>query len=617
MNNAKLEAIKLFNEGMPKRAIARHIGVDPKTIRRWLSDAGQMCSPVKEKVDVVEIQKEHATRRANILHEILVDSVTKSNWPVINTDAIIVEPRLDRVYNYSTGDVTEQARSPRTYVSDVLRVAPITEYKNKTFLFTRAQNATAVHSGLLQNMRAYAAERNAAIVVGPDTYETAWWHETNPDCRDYDESIRDYLCFGRLEIGPNLFFAGEMNILTTATTPMSDLMSYSMGKWCIIPHSKQQLESVPSTDPNVMAHQILTTGSITLPKVTPRKAGIKSIFHHIMGFVVVEFDEEGQVFCRHVNSEEDGSFYDLWWRVEGGVVRKADQEKDRPDYIMPGDVHRAKLDQANHLDVQATFGFSADGTINNYNLLSTLQPRRIILQDLHDGQIDSHYTSDDLASKVEMSTRGRHKLETEIDGDARFLFSLGKLNPFLEEIIVDESNHDLRLERYVREGRYRTDGFNARLGLQLEDRYLQHREDSAKAMDSGAPRESFSLFEFAVRKQCKAELTNVSWVYDGNSRVINDVEVGHHGFRGTNGAKASISGYVRIGRKISYGDKHSPSIRDGAFQAGVLVMHQGYNKGPSSWGVSHILQYANGKRCIITLQNGKFCNVFKVNTKKP
>lgn len=598
----KLEALKLFESGVAKKEIARRFDVSPRTVRRWIVSLTENNEPAKPKL----LQKEHADRRADFLRSSIITTLTSSNYPVINPECLVVESRIDKVYNYSTGEVSEQSRAPRTYVTDFLKVEPIVDCRNKTFFFTRAQNATKVDENLLANMQAYAKHLNASIVVGPDTYQTSWFAESDPECREYDDSIKDYLCFGRFEIGDNFFFAGEMNILTTASTPINDLLAYSLGKWCVVPHSKQQLESIPVTDPSTKSHQILTTGSITVPKVIPRKAGIKSIFHHIMGFVVVEFDSEGRVFCRHVNSEEDGSFYDLWWRVEKGKVRKANQEKDRPDYIMPGDIHRAKLDRANQNDVLTTFGFAPNGNVKDQNLISLLNPRRLILQDLHDGEVDSHYTWDDLGAKVELASRNRHELMTEIDGDARFLVELEIRHKNLDEIIVDESNHDQRLEKYVREGKYRSDGFNARLGLQLEDRYLQHREETAKALENNQERVGFSLYEYAVRKYVKKDLIKTNWVYDGQSRIINDVEVGHHGHRGTNGSRGSKLGFVRLGRKISVGHGHSPTIRDGLFVAGVMAERQSYNVGPSSWAISHILQYANGKRCIITLTDGHF-----------
>jgi hypothetical protein len=44
---------------------------------------------------------------------------------------------------------------------------------------------------------------------------------------------------------------------------------------------------------------------------------------------------------------------------------------------------------------------------------------------------------------------------------------------------------------------------------------------------------------------------------------------------------------------------------DGVYVAGTMELQHGYNKGPSGWAVSHIVQYPDGKRALVTMQNGK------------
>lgn len=599
------EILSLYDGGMSTRKIARRLNMSRSGV--WhhvhMRDIGfrppnrpgsivdnsmpidgysQTSRPPQMSAD--EVVAARAERLAAILHE----TITHSNWPVANHDDLIIE--------------SLPGGKPTAYITGILKAAPIENYRGKRFLFTRAQNSTPVNEQFLDNMEAYATQRGADIVVGPSTYQTNWQAENAEHSRCYDKRIEKYLCFGQLEIGPDFFFAAETNIIATASAPIHDMVSYSENKWCVIPHTKQNLVSVPTTDPKKLCSQILSTGSVTIPKVLAKKIGIKSIFHHIFGFVVVEFDMEGRIFCRHVNANKDGSFYDLNYFVEKGFVRIVDRNT-RPDYLMPADIHHGKLDLANPKDVISTFGFDGFGKVEYDNLISFLRPRRIILQDLHDGNVDSHYI--DMAQRVENVAGNRDILEAEVKGDGSFLSHLSRLHPYVEEFIVDESNHDLRLERYVKENRYINDPYNICFAQKLHGRYLEYRKECGVHRSTGATRERFSLHEWAIR-HFYPFLNRVSWVYDGESRIINDVEIGHHGFRGTNGSKASISGYVRIGAKISYGDKHAPSIWDGAFQSGVMTLQQGYNIGPSSWAVSHILQYANGKRCMLTMNDGAY-----------
>jgi hypothetical protein len=57
---------------------------------------------------------------------------------------------------------------------------------------------------------------------------------------------------------------------------------------------------------------------------------------------------------------------------------------------------------------------------------------------------------------------------------------------------------------------------------------------------------------------------------------------------------------------MSIGDKHSPEIMDGVYVSGVMNLKMATTRGLSGWAVTHILQYADGKRTLVTLQNGKW-----------
>jgi hypothetical protein len=78
--------------------------------------------------------------------------------------------------------------TPRTWMTDTLRVAPIKDSRNRNFIFTGAQNDALLHEEFWANLLVYAAHIDAEIVVGPWTYETQWWAENNPTARSYAPS---------------------------------------------------------------------------------------------------------------------------------------------------------------------------------------------------------------------------------------------------------------------------------------------------------------------------------------------------------------------------------------------------------------------------------------------
>jgi hypothetical protein len=554
----------------------------PKIITRGTLRAGA--------IDEEPTPHEHARIRAQNLENEVLSLLQRSRYPIINPEAIVVNSHMSRSYSRRSGTYELHESTPRTWLSDTLRVSPVKDCRNRRFIFTGAQNDATVHEEFWENLHAYARLIGAEIIVGPWTYETQWWSENNPLARAYDDRLSDYLCFGQLEVGDQFVFCGEMNTLPTANRPISDLVTYSRGRWAVFPHAKLQLKSVPSTDPNQQAHQVMTTGACTHPQVIPRKAGVKSIFHHVIGATIVEFDADGDIFCRQINAIEDGSFYDLDVYVSEGVVSVGARAKA----MICGDIHVRKLDPRNG---EAVFG-AQDGS-----MLSTLRPENLFLHDIHDHESRNHHHVGDNAYSYEMAYRGRDNVIEEVRDAAAFLVEVDRP---ITQIYVIESNHDLALERYVREGRYRNDGVNVRIGLQLEDAYLAWREKVADALDQNQKPPSFSLLEHAIRTQFGVAVEHVKWIHDSQSYILDGVECGHHGFRGANGARGTVVGFARIGRKMSIGDKHSPEILDGVYVAGVMQLQMGYNKGPSSWAVSNIVHYPNGKRTLVTLQNGKW-----------
>jgi len=156
---------------------------------------------------------------------------------------------------------------------------------------------------------------------------------------------------------------------------------------------------------------------------------------------------------------------------------------------------------------------------------------------------------------------------------------------------------------------------NFRFSLRLALEYADYMDMCGICERDGLPLPPhYSMLESAIRK-AQPELKKCRWIPDGASEVIGDTEVGHHGFRGANGSKGTLTGFAKMD-KISYGDKHSPAIFDGAYQAGCMSLQQEYNVGPSSWSVSHIVHYPNNKRQMITIDDGKFTNWFDIEDAK-
>jgi hypothetical protein len=157
------------------------------------------------------------------------------------------------------------------------------------------------------------------------------------------------------------------------------------------------------------------------------------------------------------------------------------------------------------------------------------------------------------------------------------------------------------LLRWLKEADFRKDPENAEfyLDAQREVYAAIRRNDS-----------TFDLFAWAVKRAGGSPA--LRFLREDESFVLcrhagEGIECGMHGDQGPNGARATLQNLARMGRKSNTGHAHSAAILDGVYRAGTKSnMDMGYNKGPSSWSHSDIVTYANGKRAIITMRNGKW-----------
>ena len=98
-----------------------------------------------------------------------------------------------------------------------------------------------------------------------------------------------------------------------------------------------------------------------------------------------------------------------------------------------------------------------------------------------------------------------------------------------------------------------------------------------------------------------------SYVICTDDNGMGGIECGMHGHIGPNGSRGSPLGLSKMGRKANTGHTHSATIMDGLYVAGTFTrLSLNYNKGPSSWSHTFIVTYENGKRTLVTIQNGQW-----------
>jgi hypothetical protein len=458
------------------------------------------------------------------------------------------------------------------------------------YIAISAQNNTFVHNKFMDSLEVLAGERNAQILCGTFTYNTSGFQnlQKGTDSEEvwYDPRIKKYVLDKPVMLCNDLMWCGELNILPTAVNPLSGLHSYTRAASAIVPHAKLQLESIP-THKSLPAKLMYTTGAVTKRNYIQKKAGQKAEFHHAFSALIVEVDSEGDFFVRQLNAETStGCFYDLdKYYTPNGVYNS-----NYVEAINWGDLHSEKKDQVAY---DLAFGNNLD------SMIDTLRPKFQFANDLADFTSRNHHSIGDPYFRFKTHIHGNDSVRNDIFNIIGTLEAMER--DFCQTVVV-ESNHDLALERWLKNADYKIDPENAIF-------FLECQLKKYKTIERGEF--DFSIFEWAVKYNSKT-LDHVRFLKTDELFFIcnedgNGISCGQHGHTGANGSRGGVAVFQKLGSRHNVGHTHTATIKDGVYYAGVMAkLDLGYNTGGSSWSQSSIITYPNSKRTIITIKNGKW-----------
>jgi hypothetical protein len=474
--------------------------------------------------------------------------------------------------------------------------APLPETGNITrYILTSAQNNTYVHEGFWDNVQAMAKHYNAQILVGTfsynqnnfgalavkegtkKAYEKELW---------FDPAITPYISDKRIELAPGLVWCGSMNILPTEDNPISGLETYGGADSIVFPHAKIEMRSI-ATMPDMPVKMIYTTGAITLMNYLQKKLGIKAEHHHRYGFLLVEVDAEGNWWVRQVASRKSGGvIQDLNVIVENGAVVSTEESVDA---ITWGDLHATNS--------------SPEVVATSMNMLDTLCPKYQFIHDVMEGISTSRHQlkHKDPHTAMHRWLRGLHRVSEELRLSREVLEQY--LRPWCKTI-APNANHDAAwLFNWLAKYDYRLDPANAQLFLRMQN-FVYEQLSTRMCLPK-----DINIMRYAFEKEAGLKSGAVKFLLPDESFTVGEVECGCHGHLGPNGSFGSPSNLAKIGKKATTAHTHSAGIFHGLYVAGTsskLTRDWGYTTGPSSWSWSHVVQYKNGQRTIITLKNGKW-----------
>jgi hypothetical protein len=447
----------------------------------------------------------------------------------------------------------------------------------KRYIYTSAQNEAPVDTRFWKNLSVFAQHCGAELGVIGYSYNPCVGNTAN---RHFAEEIAPYIISGRIDIANKLLVCAEINISPTAVQPLSGFETYTREKWGVFGHPRVALQSVP-TGFDQKTKQIMTTGCVTLPNYIYSKAGMKAEFHHVIGALLVEVDDDGDVFCRHLIADADGNFQDLNTIVKDGRVLASAY---RVAAITWGDIHVEQLDPL--VDKGC---FSAKG------MLDVLDPEYQFFHDIIDFTARNSHNADDPHHRFKMWVSETERVDKVFERARKFLARTRR--PSTTGYVV-ESNHDYQLMRWLKRGDYKNDPANSQFFLQCQ---------SAVYAALARKDNEFSIFAWALASP------DAEFIPETKSfKIFNDkgrgIECALHGHKGANGAKGQLYTFAKMGSKANVGHTHSAAIYEGIYQAGTSSkLDLEYNRGGlSSWNHAHIVTYLNGKRTIITMCGEKW-----------
>lgn len=466
----------------------------------------------------------------------------------------------------------------------------------KRYILTSAQNNTYVHEAFWENVKTLAKHYDAQILIGTFSYNQNNFGQLavkkgtkKPYEKElwFDPAITPYVSDGKVELAPGLVWCGGMNILPTEDNPISGLETYGGSDSVIFPHTKIEMRSV-ATMPDMPVKMIYTTGTVTLMNYLQKKLGIKAEHHHRYAFLMVEVDSDGNWWVRQVAARKNGKvIQDLNIIVTNGKVVTTTASVEA---ITWGDLHATNV--------------SPEVLETSMNMLDALHPEYQFIHDVMEGvSINRHLlkTGPYPHESFHRWLRGLHRVDEELKLSRVVLEKY--LRPWCKTVAPD-ANHDAHwLHNWLTRYDYRFDPANAEIFLRMQNfMYEQIRKTLS-------PPKNVNLMKYVFEKEAGLKSGAVRFLLPDESFAVGEVECGMHGHLGPNGSFGSPSNLSKIGKKATTAHTHACGIYHGLYVAGTsskLTKDWDYTMGPSSWSWSHVVQYKNGQRAIITLKNKKW-----------
>lgn len=436
-------------------------------------------------------------------------------------------------------------------------------------LVTSAQNNSDPFDPMYESLRHAATFYNCPLAIMPSHYRniSTWSQE---DEKWFAPKLQNHLVHTDLTFG-NVILRPDARIRPTTLNPLAGKQGHSGRHWMVFGHpqlARQPIATIGAAMPKVM----FTTGSVTLPNYSLTDPGYKAEFHHCQAALILE-KYEGVVYVRQLSADHKGHIHDLDVRFT-------------PNGYTTGH----KVEALSFGDSHVKFNVLGDETFGKGGLVDLLKPKWLIHNDVMDGFAGSHHHD----KEPVLQFMKHHKVDNDYRAEVEQAIDfLNKTTPSYSTCVLVPSNHHDHLDQFLARANANTDHTNSLFISEMQ-------AATRKAALAGERHDAFYLY-------AKDRLTGkTKWLDRNTSFKIDDVELSQHGDKGANGSRGSPMGFAKLPDKMTTAHIHQAIIHLGVFTVGKSTDRLGYENGPSSHSISHVVQYKGGKRATLDLMNGRY-----------
>jgi hypothetical protein len=340
----------------------------------------------------------------------------------------------------------------------------------------------------------------------------------------------------------------------------------------IIPSTKQKLQPVAIGQAGNYPRLKISSGCVTKPNYnTTNRTGFLANEAHEYGFCVIDVLDNKLYLPRLVPAQDNGTFIDLGIKYVDG---KSPQRIGGYTLVL-GDSHASELDP---LTDEA-----------NNEMISYFSPSFIHLHDVFNARCINLHEIDNECKETSKLERGVDSLEEELRLTGEYIAKKAKISG-RGKILVNYSNHDDMLYRWLALGKYSDDKKNRRIAHKILSEY----------------NEGNSVLELALNIVGHS-YKNVRFLKLGEDAIYWGYQCGMHGHKGKNGAKGSLKTLMEEG-KIIMGHVHQLEVNQGSISVGTSSkIPLDYQLGqPSTSMAGNAIIYEGGLAQAIPIIKGKW-----------